>query len=155
MSAPTKHNGAKSRSENIGQKQKTGPVTLRGQRSLLTDPAFHLKGIYMNNINEMTAMLDSYVSFVRGAIPDPIEQIKFKYFLNEICQNIKKENKELKLNVIRDIKSSGRPLQLRRCFVNIIENAIRYSQKIIGDRHRAGHPCEGMALHQGNVGQDL
>ena len=47
-------------------------------------------------------MLDSYVSFVRGAIPDPIEQIKLKDFLNEICQNIKKENKELKLKVIRD-----------------------------------------------------
>ena len=33
--------------------------------------------------------------------------------------------------MIRDIKSSGRPLQLKRCFVNIIENAIRYSQKIV------------------------
>ncbi len=84
-----------------------------------------------NDINEMTAMLDSYVSFVRGETPDPIEQINFQFFLNEICQNIKSENKTLMLKAISNIKSSGRPLQLRRCFVNIIENAIRYSQKII------------------------
>ena len=106
------------------------PLTrMKLQLSLMKNDA--AKKELEHDINEMTAMLDSYVSFVRGAIPDPIEQIKLKDFLNEICQNIKKENKELKLNVIRDIKSSGRPLQLRRCFVNIIENAIRYSQKII------------------------
>ena len=106
------------------------PLTrMKLQLSLMKDDA--AKNELENDINEMTAMLDSYVSFVRGAIPDPIEQIKFKDFLNEICQNIKKEKKELKLKVIQDIKSSGRPLQLRRCFVNIIENAIRYSQKIV------------------------
>ncbi len=106
------------------------PLTrMKLQLSLMKDDA--AKNELENDITEMTAMLDSYVSFVRGAIPDPIEQIKFKDFLNEICQNIKKEKKELKLKVIQDIKSSGRPLQLRRCFVNIIENSIRYSQKIL------------------------
>ena len=106
------------------------PLTrMKLQLSLMKNDA--AKNELENDINEMTAMLDSYVSFVRGAIPDPIEQIRFNDFLNEVCQNIKKENKELKLKVIKDIKSSGRPLQLRRCFVNIIENAVRYSQKII------------------------
>ena len=106
------------------------PLTrMKLQLSLMKDAV--AKKELEHDINEMTAMLDSYVSFVRGAIPDPIEQIKLKDFLNEICQNIKKENKELKLKVIRDIKSSGRPLQLRRCFINIIENAVRYSQKIV------------------------
>ena len=38
-------------------------------------------------------------------------------------------NENIEIN--KEIKSSGRPLQLRRCFVNLIENAIRYSEKII------------------------
>ena len=83
------------------------------------------------DINEMTAMLDSYVSFVRGETPDPIEQIKFHEFLLEICENTKIKNKKINLKINKKIKSSGRPLQLRRCFINLIENAVRYSEKII------------------------
>ena len=84
-----------------------------------------------NDINEMTAMLDSYVSFVKGEVPDPIQQIKFEEFLNEICNNIKIKNKELILNIKKDIKNSGRPLQLKRSIINIIENSFRYSKKIV------------------------
>ena len=29
-----------------------------------------------NDINEMTAMLQSYVSFVKGEMPDPIKEIR-------------------------------------------------------------------------------
>jgi len=84
-----------------------------------------------NDINEMTAMLDSYVSFVKGEVPDPIQQIKFEEFLNEICNNIKIKNKDLILNIKKDIKNSGRPLQLKRSIINIIENSFRYSKKIV------------------------
>ena len=33
------------------------------------------------DINEMTAMLDSYVSFVRSEAPEPIENININRFL--------------------------------------------------------------------------
>ena len=51
--------------------------------------------------------------------------------LRDICNNTKINNKKINLEINKEIKSSGRPLQLRRCFVNLIENAIRYSEKII------------------------
>lgn len=84
-----------------------------------------------NDISEMTAMLDSYVNFVKGEIPDPIEQIEFHDFLNDICISSKVPNKKINFIVTNEIKSSGRPLQLKRCFNNLLENAIRYSKKII------------------------
>ena len=83
------------------------------------------------DINEMTAMLDSYVSFVKSETPDPIEQINFHELLLEICESTKIKNNKINLEIFKEIKSSGRPLQLRRCFVNLIENAVRYSKKII------------------------
>ena len=83
------------------------------------------------DINEMTAMLDSYVSFVKGETPDPIEQINFHDFLLEICGNLKIKKDKINLKIIKKIKSSGRPLQLKRCIINIIENAVRYSKKTI------------------------
>ena len=45
-----------------------------------------------NDVNEMTAMLDSYVSFVKGESPDSIQKINFKDFLNKICLNIQQKN---------------------------------------------------------------
>ena len=42
------------------------------------------------DINEMTAMLDSYVSFVRSEAPEPIESINLNKFLKEIINNINK-----------------------------------------------------------------
>ena len=106
------------------------PLTrMKLQLSLMKDvPA---KKELEKDINEMTAMLDSYVSFVKGETPDPIEQIDLKEFLNEICYNLKIKNKELKLQILKNVKTSGRPIQLKRCVINLIENSIRYSEKII------------------------
>ena len=83
-----------------------------------------------NDVNEMTAMLDSYVSFVKGESPDSIQKINFRDFLNKICLNFQQKNHELNLNIKDDIISSGRPLQLKRSINNIIENSIRYAKKI-------------------------
>lgn len=83
------------------------------------------------DINEMAAMLNSYVSFVKSETPDPIEEINFHELLREIYDNTKIHKKKIDLEINKEIKTSGRPLQLRRCFVNLIENAIRYSEKII------------------------
>ena len=71
------------------------------------------------------------MNFVKSETPDPIEEINFHDLLKEICNNSKIKNKKIDLKINKKIKSSGRPLQLRRCFVNLIENAIRYSEKII------------------------
>ena len=106
------------------------PLTrMKLQLSLMKD--LNAKKELESDINEMTAMLDSYVSFVKGETPDPIEEINFHDLLREVCKSTKINNKKIDLEINKEIKSSGRPLQLRRCFVNLIENAIRYSEKII------------------------
>ena len=82
------------------------------------------------DINEMTAMLDSYVSFVRSETPEPIENINLNKFLKEIIKNLDNKNFEIKFDERNIIKTSARPLQLKRAFQNIIDNSIRYSNKL-------------------------
>ncbi|MDC0217260.1 ATP-binding protein [Pelagibacteraceae bacterium] len=82
------------------------------------------------DINEMTAMLDSYVSFVRSEAPEPIENINLNKFLKEIINNINKEKFKINLYEKNVVQTSGRPLQLKRAFQNIIDNSIRYSDKL-------------------------
>jgi len=82
------------------------------------------------DINEMTAMLDSYVSFVRSEAPEPIESINLNKFLKEIINNITKEKFKINLYEKNVVQTSGRPLQLKRAFQNIIYNSLRYSDKL-------------------------
>ena len=82
------------------------------------------------DINEMTAMLDSYLSFVRSEAPETIENINLNNLLKDLIKNINKKNYEIHFNEINIIETSGRPLQLKRAFQNIIDNSVRYSNKI-------------------------
>ena len=78
----------------------------------------------------MTAMLDSYVSFVRSEAPEPIENINLNKLLRDIIKNI--DLKKHNINFIEKniIKTSGRPLQLKRAIQNIVDNSIRYSNRL-------------------------
>ena len=105
------------------------PLTrIKLQTSMLKDNK--LKNELHSDITEMTAMLDSYLSFARGEISDPIEKINFKLMLKDIINNLKSNNKDIELLIKNEAETSGRPAQLKRCFVNIIENAKRYGDVI-------------------------
>ncbi len=82
------------------------------------------------DISEMTAMLDSYVSFVRSEAPEPIENININKLVQDIIKNIDLKKYKIKLVEQNIIKTSGRPIQLKRAIQNVIDNSLRYSDKI-------------------------
>ena len=105
------------------------PLTrMKLQLSLMKDDA--AKKELEHDINEMTAMLDSYVSFVRGESPENIEKIN----LNDLIKNISASNISETHKITEDYKekiiTTGRPLQIKRAIQNIIDNAKRYASKI-------------------------
>ena len=82
------------------------------------------------DIKEMTAMLNSYVSFVRGETPETIENIQLNNLIKNICQNLDREKYEITETYSRKINTSGRPLPIKRAIQNILDNARRYASKI-------------------------
>ena len=105
------------------------PLTrMKLQISLMKD--FDAKKELENDINEMTAMLDSYVSFVRSEVAEPIEKIKINDFVIDICNVIKIDKQKLIKNIDSNLITSFRPVQIKRSIVNIIENSIRYATEI-------------------------
>ena len=82
------------------------------------------------DINEMTAMLDSYVSFVKTESPETIENININELIKECIKNLNKDNYTIKLDEKNIVQTSGRPIQLKRAFQNIIDNSKRYGDKI-------------------------
>ena len=82
------------------------------------------------DIKEMTAMLDSYVSFVKTESLETIESISINEVIRECLKNLSKEKYLVNFEEINHVKTSGRPLQLKRAFQNIIDNCKRYGDKI-------------------------
>ena len=105
------------------------PLTrMKLQLSLMKDD--DAKRELEHDIKEMTAMLNSYVSFVRGEAPETIENINLNDLIKNICHSNSSD-----LHIIRDIhtnniETSGRPIQIKRAIQNIIDNAKRYSSEI-------------------------
>ena len=82
------------------------------------------------DVNEMTSMLDSYVSFVKTESPEPIETIIINELIGDIVKTFDKNGVELTIKEKNTIQTSGRQIQLKRAFNNIIDNSQRYAKKI-------------------------
>ena len=83
------------------------------------------------DINEMTAMLDSYVSFVKTESPETIENIVINDLIKDCAKNFDRSKYKIQVNEKNTVQTSGRLIQLKRAFQNIINNSKRYGDKII------------------------
>ena len=83
-----------------------------------------------NDINEMTAMLNSYVNFVRGEAPEIIEDINLNNLIKSICSTHNSNKFIIEDIYLQNIEILGRPLQIKRAIQNIINNSKRYSSKL-------------------------
>ena len=105
------------------------PLTrMKLQLSLMKDD--DAKRELEHDIKEMTAMLNSYVSFVRGEAPETIENINLNDLIKNICHSNSSDLHTIKDIHTNNIETSGRPLQIKRAIQNIIDNAKRYSSEI-------------------------
>ncbi len=105
------------------------PLTrMKLQTSLIKDKK--AKSELELDISEMTAMLDSYVNFVKTESPEPIEDISVNEIIKECLKSIDKLKHQILLDEKDYIRTSGRPIQLKRAFQNIIDNSKRYGNII-------------------------
>lgn len=105
------------------------PLTrMKLQLSLMKDNS--AKKELENDINEMTAMLNSYVSFVKGEKPETIENINITILIKNILTGSISNTHEIIDKCSEKVETSGRPLQIKRAIQNVIDNAKRYASKI-------------------------
>ncbi|WP_440931377.1 ATP-binding protein [Candidatus Pelagibacter sp.] len=80
------------------------------------------------DINEMEKMLNEYLQFTSSNFSEKNEIFNISLLMDEIIQ--KYENKNISKKLIDEIYINGRKNLLRRCFNNIIDNAIKYGSKV-------------------------
>ena len=80
------------------------------------------------DINEMEKMLNEYLQFTSSNFSEKNEIFNISLLIDEIIH--KYENTNISKCIIGEIYINGRKNLLRRCFNNIIDNAIKYGSKV-------------------------
>ncbi len=80
------------------------------------------------DINEMEKMLNEYLQFTSSSYLEKDEEFNISELVDEIVK--KYENKNISSKITPRIYISGRKNLIKRCVNNLIDNAIKYAEKV-------------------------
>jgi two-component system, OmpR family, osmolarity sensor histidine kinase EnvZ len=81
-----------------------------------------------DDINEMEKMLNEYLQFTSSSYIEKDEMFNLSELIDEIIT--KYENKNISKNLIPRVYFNGRKNLINRCLNNIIDNALKYANKV-------------------------
>ena len=81
-----------------------------------------------DDINEMEKMLNEYLQFTSSTYLEKDEEFNLSELISYIVK--KYDNKNISLNVTMEIYLKGRKNLIQRCINNLIDNAIKYGDKV-------------------------
>ncbi len=87
-----------------------------------------LKNKLSDDINEMEKMLNEYLQFTSSSYLEKDEQFNLSDLINKIIEKYNNEN--ISKNILPRIYINGRKNLIRRCINNLIDNAIKYGEKV-------------------------
>lgn len=85
----------------------------------------------LNDIDRMTAMINGYLAFARGEMPEIEQSTELPAMLTRIARDAAPDKKIETIFPDTPVQFYARPMALARAFSNIIENAARYAKKKI------------------------
>ena len=80
------------------------------------------------DINEMEKMLNEYLQFTSSSFLEKNEKFNLSELINSTTTNY--NNKNISVNLMPEIYINGRKNLIKRCINNLIDNAIKYGDKV-------------------------
>ena len=80
------------------------------------------------DINEMEKMLNEYLQFTSSSYLEKDEKFNLSDLINQIIE--KYNNKNISANISSSIFINGRKNLIKRCINNLIDNSIKYGEKV-------------------------
>ena len=87
-----------------------------------------LKNKLSDDINEMEKMLNEYLQFTSSSYLEKDEQFNLSELIDKIIEKYNNEN--ISKKILPRIYINGRKNLIRRCINNLIDNAIKYGEKV-------------------------
>jgi two-component system, OmpR family, osmolarity sensor histidine kinase EnvZ len=82
------------------------------------------------DVEEMARVVDGYLDFARGEGQESIEPIELGRFLEEITERASTPDKRIVVELEHPITLPLRPIAMRRCFTNLVQNGLRYGSLV-------------------------
>jgi two-component system osmolarity sensor histidine kinase EnvZ len=79
------------------------------------------------DVEEMARVVDGYLDFARGDGQEIIEPLELGPFLQDIAERTRMPDKRVVVELEQPLTLPLRPIAMRRCFTNLVQNALRYS----------------------------
>ncbi len=89
------------------------------------------------DINEMEKMLNEYLQFTSSSYLEKDEKFNLTKLIDETIN--KYDNEKIKINLYPDIHINGRKNLIKRCINNLIDNAIKYGDKVNVDLSKSSN----------------
>lgn len=107
---------------------RTPITTLRLRAELMDDEA--LQAAFLNTLNEMQAMTEATLAFVREeATGEPTQQVDIAALLATVCDDLSDIGKPVSFSEHPALFYSCRPVAIKRCITNLVENAVKYGER--------------------------
>lgn len=90
------------------------------------------------DVQEMTELVDSYLSFARGEGREAIEPVALGPVLDAMRERAQRHGAAVELHVEAPITLPLRPVAFRRCLANLVDNACRHGHRIALSAGREG-----------------
>jgi two-component system osmolarity sensor histidine kinase EnvZ len=78
------------------------------------------------DVEEMARVVDGYLDFARGEGQESIESVELGPFLQEIAERAGVPRERIVIELEQPIALPLRPIAMRRCFANLMQNGLRY-----------------------------
>jgi signal transduction histidine kinase len=105
------------------------PITrMRLRTDLLDDEALRAK--FAKDLGEMESMVAQTLDFMRDAsAAEPVQRVNFMALLESLQRDYQDTGSAVALEGRIAQPFNGRPLALRRCLTNLLDNAVRYGKR--------------------------
>jgi signal transduction histidine kinase len=105
------------------------PITrMRLRTEMLEDEAVRAK--FERDLGEMESMVTQALEFMRdSSAEEPVQQVDIMALLETLQSDCRDAGKRVEIAGRVAQPYGGRPLALRRCLTNLVENAVRYGQE--------------------------
>jgi two-component system osmolarity sensor histidine kinase EnvZ len=95
-----------------------------------------------SDVADMERMVDSYLAFVRGEGEEPPEPLDLGRLIGDLAAARRREGEAVDVDAEGDLVVPLRPQAAKRCFDNLIANAIRHGTKVDIRAARRGRSVE-------------
>lgn len=85
----------------------------------------------LTDVEEMVAMVEAYLAFVRGEEGEPVQQVALEALLDEVVTSAHKFNPNIALAMSESVWLPMRRQAMKRCLANLVNNAARYGQQAV------------------------